>query len=638
MRARADGRRGSRGIEAVVVLRNVDDDGNAAGLRDRLERRDECRRGNDDLGAGLDPGREEPQSQRVEPTADADAMADAAIGGKGLLELGDGRPVRERSAPEELRDVVEQRRLERPVHRREVEERNRWSSLGRRAGRHLSNLAPAVRRRHVRRFSFQAPAPAAAARTPRQDWPFGRSTRFRRPGNAESGVGSSAAAPGNSARTMRLAGALAVIAAVVLAVGHDRPTPSRGTSAVEVTYASAASLRAALVRHPAVLVQDIPALRVAEVRPTGDTTQYIRSLRRVNGIVAARPAVARAEADAPGLTLGVVSTPAGGAYEWQWYATGVDRVPATILAAAARTTIAIVDTGADLSTPALAGKVRAAYDVRSGSRSVADRSGHGTFVASIAGGSTVRGRGSRRLRRRRTPARRQGRGRNLRQRRRRGGGNRPLGAERRADRQRQPRRTRAFGRGGERGGLRRAARCARSSQQPAMTRWPAIPPNTPPHCSGPSTPKVTAGSGSPSRPPAWTGGGRNSRSTGRSSRSRRRAQRCSAHSLRQRSIALRPRRAPRRPAGALRVRKRHLVCGAPGVRGGRARLGRGSAAHGAAGCGGARADGERPRRLDSGARVRRDRRRGCRGSGSAPRPVAHGVWDPSKGGRPAHRL
>jgi hypothetical protein len=66
---------------------------------------------------------------------------------------------------------------------------------------------------------------------------------------------------------MGLAGALAVIAAVVLAVGHERPTPSRGTAAVEVTYVSAASLRAALVRHPAMLVQDIPALGVAELRP-----------------------------------------------------------------------------------------------------------------------------------------------------------------------------------------------------------------------------------------------------------------------------------------------------------------------------------------------------------------------------------
>ena len=53
--------------------------------------------------------------------------------------------------------------------------------------------------------------------------------------------------------------------------------------------------------------------------------------------------------------------------------------------------------------------------------------------------------------------------------------------------------------------------------------------------------------------------------------------------------------APGRRSGAVRVRERHLVCGAPGVRGSRARLGGESAAHGAAGRGGARADGERPR-------------------------------------------
>ena len=281
-------------------------------------------------------------------------------------------------------------------------------------------------------------------------------------------MGSAAAAPGQFARTMRLAGALALVAAIVVARWrHDRPAPTRGTAAVEVTYASPAALRAALVRHPAALVQDVPALRVAEVRPTGDTTRYIRSLRRASGIVAARRVLPRAEADAPGLTLGVVSTPAGGAYEWQWYATGVDRVPATILAAAARTTIAIVDTGADLSAPALAGKVKASYDVRSGSRSVARHERARNVRRLHRRRLDVRGRGSRRLRRRRAPPRRQGRRRNLRQRRRRGGGNRPLGAERRADRQRQPRRAHAFGRGGERGGLRRAARRAgrRSSRQ-----------------------------------------------------------------------------------------------------------------------------------------------------------------------------
>ncbi len=205
-------------------------------------------------------------------------------------------------------------------------------------------------------------------------------------------MGLAAAASGRFARTVCPVGALALVVSVALLVaGVDRRAPTRGIASVEVTYVSPASLRAALVRHPAVLVQNVPELRVAEVRPSGDTATYIRSLRRLSGIVDARRSLPRAEAEAPGLTLGLVSTPAGGAYEWQWYATGADRVPATVLAAAARTTIAIVDTGADLSAPALAGKVTAAYDVRSGSRSVDDVDGHGTFVASIAGGSTSAG-------------------------------------------------------------------------------------------------------------------------------------------------------------------------------------------------------------------------------------------------------
>ena len=81
-------------------------------------------------------------------------MVDLAVGGKGLLERGDSGPVRERPAPEELRDLVEERMLERPVHRREVDERNRWSSVGHRAGRHVSNLVTDVAPRHVQTFSL----------------------------------------------------------------------------------------------------------------------------------------------------------------------------------------------------------------------------------------------------------------------------------------------------------------------------------------------------------------------------------------------------------------------------------------------------------------------------------------------------
>ena len=86
-------------------------------------------------------------------------------------------------------------------------------------------------------------------------------------------------------------------------------------------------------------------------------------------------------------------------------------------------------------------------------------------------------------------------------------------------------------------------------------------------------------------------------------------------------LALRARHGPRRRCGTLRVRKRHVVCGAPGLGGGRTGLGGESAAHGPAGCGGARADGERPRGLVGGARIRGTRRRRRGRNGSAPRLV-----------------
>ena len=421
---------------------------------------------------------------------------------------------------------------------------------------------------------------------------------------------------------MRLVGALAVVAAVVaLAAGLDRRTPAHGTSAVEITYASPAALRAALVRHRAVLVQDVPALRVAEVRPSGDPTRYIRSLRGVRGIVAAHRALSRVEADAPGLTLGLVSTPAGGAYEWQWYATGVDRVPATILAAAARSTIAIVDTGADLSAPALAGKVRASYDVRSGRRTVDDASGHGTFVASIAGGSTSAGGAVAGF----------------------GGAARLLVVK--------------VGDGTTVSDVDVAAGIVRSVQGGARiinvslagrTRS-AVEASAVAYAARHGALVVAATgndalAGNPAEYPAAllqpvgsNGAGGLGLAVAASGPDGRRAS-FSEHGsfvalaapgttvfgalASTAKASLFARAELPGGAGGLRVRKRHLVCRAPGVRGGRARLGRESAAHGPAGCGRARADGERTRQLVGGARVRRDRRRSGRRSGSAPRLVA----------------
>jgi subtilisin family serine protease len=51
--------------------------------------------------------------------------------------------------------------------------------------------------------------------------------------------------------------------------------------------------------------------------------------------------------------------------------------------------IAVVDTGADLSAPDLAAKSPRTFNVRTGRRDVTDTNGHGTFVASLAAGSTT---------------------------------------------------------------------------------------------------------------------------------------------------------------------------------------------------------------------------------------------------------
>jgi subtilisin family serine protease len=83
----------------------------------------------------------------------------------------------------------------------------------------------------------------------------------------------------------------------------------------------------------------------------------------------------------------------GAPYEWQFQATHADAVPASVASAASSITIAVVDTGADLSAPDLAAKSPRSYNVRTGTAKVNDTNGHGTFVASLAAGSATNGEG-----------------------------------------------------------------------------------------------------------------------------------------------------------------------------------------------------------------------------------------------------
>ena len=185
-------------------------------------------------------------------------------------------------------------------------------------------------------------------------------------------------------RAIALAAAAASLACVSLGGGAGaRP------QTVAVGYTSPAALAAALAAHPAVLVRSLPALRVAEVRPSGDAAAFRRALRGRPGIRYVDAVSGRRTADEPGLAL----APTGVAYEWQYTAARANAVPPAVLRAAANVTIAVVDTGADVTAPDIAAKAPLTYSAVTGTADVRDVNGHGTFVASLAAGSVTNGDG-----------------------------------------------------------------------------------------------------------------------------------------------------------------------------------------------------------------------------------------------------
>jgi subtilisin family serine protease len=83
----------------------------------------------------------------------------------------------------------------------------------------------------------------------------------------------------------------------------------------------------------------------------------------------------------------------GVAWEWQWADSRLGDVPDRVLRAAAGVTVAVIDSGADVSAPDLADKSPRTWSVLSHSTRVRDRLGHGTFVSSLATGSVTNGTG-----------------------------------------------------------------------------------------------------------------------------------------------------------------------------------------------------------------------------------------------------
>jgi subtilisin family serine protease len=133
--------------------------------------------------------------------------------------------------------------------------------------------------------------------------------------------------------------------------------------------------------HGLQVVQRVPGLHIAEVRVRD--RQAERALRARRGIRFVQRVVARVQTGGPVLPDAEVAAPP----EWQWSAMHADLVPQWVLQQAAGVTIAIVDTGADLSAPTIAAKHPITHSVATGGPLVHDAIGHGTFVASLAAGA-----------------------------------------------------------------------------------------------------------------------------------------------------------------------------------------------------------------------------------------------------------
>lgn len=189
---------------------------------------------------------------------------------------------------------------------------------------------------------------------------------------------------------VRLVAALApVLGAVALGVPAALSAATPAPQNVVVTYENGAALRRALRAYPARILRRLPDVRSVEVRPD-DLNRFARGVRRLSGIVSVETPEPRFSAAEPALTA---MYSAGVPYQWQYTATRAMTVPDTVLRAASGVKIAIIDTGADVTAPDLAAKAPETYNVFNGGTDVRDFHGHGTFVASIAGGSVSNAEG-----------------------------------------------------------------------------------------------------------------------------------------------------------------------------------------------------------------------------------------------------
>jgi subtilisin family serine protease len=175
--------------------------------------------------------------------------------------------------------------------------------------------------------------------------------------------------------------ALAVAGLLACLTASSALSTSNHASSRVLTYRSPQALKTLLARTGFKVKRNLPALRSVEV---------------IGSTVGSRPVVRYPSSQPQSTEPAVrdmywVDVP----YEWEYTAAHVDQVPDSVLRAAAKIKIAVIDTGADLRQPDIAAKNPEVHSViHPKNRSdVRDYYGHGTFVASLAAGSVTNGEG-----------------------------------------------------------------------------------------------------------------------------------------------------------------------------------------------------------------------------------------------------
>jgi subtilisin family serine protease len=169
-----------------------------------------------------------------------------------------------------------------------------------------------------------------------------------------------------------------------VAATSDRGPAIRGP--IAVGYSTKAAFDSAVALAGCRVLRALHRIRVAELSCSKGVAELLARSPAISFLE--RPA-SRTPAAEPGLAQANLL----GAFEWQYAATHADTVPESVLRAASAITVAVIDTGADVGAPDLAAKSPLAFDIRTRQADVADVVGHGTFVASLAAGSSTNGEG-----------------------------------------------------------------------------------------------------------------------------------------------------------------------------------------------------------------------------------------------------